>query len=83
MESSQRRKEKATLEVKTLFSGWTETDLIHVKKLVDVIWKGAAAMNEAKKIEYINSRLKGIVFKGYKDGKPILEREPAEKECTK
>ena len=33
MESSQRRKEKATLEVKTLFSGWIETE-INVAKAI-------------------------------------------------
>ena len=83
MESSQRRKEKAKYEIKTFFSGWAETDLIHVKKWISTVWNGATALKEAEKIKYINNRLRGVELKGYKDGKPILEREPAEKECTK
>ena len=74
MESSQRRKEKAKYEIKTFFSGWVETDLIHVKKLVDVIWKGAIAKSTAEKIDYINSRVRGVILKGLEDGKLVIEK---------
>lgn len=59
--------------IKSFFIGWIEADLEHVKKWIDHIWKGSTAMNTAKKIDYINSRLQGIEFKGYENNKPIVE----------
>lgn len=61
------------MAIKSLFSGWKETDLEHVKRWVKHNWDGITAMKTDKKIDYINSRLEGVTFKGYNDGEPILE----------
>lgn len=61
------------MAIKSLFSGWIETDLTHVKKWVGHNWNHITAMKEDKKIEYINSKLQGVTFKGYKNGEPIIE----------
>ncbi len=61
------------MAIKSLFSGWIESDLERVKRWIKHNWDHITAMNEAKKIEYINSRLQGATFKGYKNGEPIIE----------
>lgn len=61
------------MAIKSLFSGWKETDLEHAKRWVEHTWDGITAMKTAEKIEYINSRLKDVTFKGYKNGEPIIE----------
>lgn len=61
------------MAIKSLFSGWKETDLTHVKRWIKHTWDGITAMNRAEKIAYINSRLQGATFKGYENGEPIIE----------
>lgn len=61
------------MAIKSLFSGWKETDIDHVKRWIIHNWEHITAMNDTKKIDYINSRLKGVTFKGYKNDEPIIE----------
>lgn len=62
------------IEVKTHYSGWIETDFEHVKRWIRVMWAGTTQKSTAEKIDYINSRVRGVVFKGLKDGKLDIEK---------
>lgn len=50
------------IEVKTLFHGWKEITKERAVAWAKNIWTGSVALTEEKKMEYINSRLRGIQF---------------------
>lgn len=62
------------IEVKTRFSGWIETDFEHAKRWIRVMWAGTTMKSTAEKINYINSRVRGVVFKGIENGKLVIEK---------
>jgi hypothetical protein len=47
------------IKVKSLFLGWHEVSEEQAKRFVLTLKSGITAMNDIKRIEYINSRLQG------------------------
>lgn len=51
------------VSVKTFYHGWVETTEERARRWCRVIKNGASNVPEEKKLEHINSRLKGLQFK--------------------
>lgn len=50
------------IKYKTWFHGWQEVDKQTALKLARHLFRGAVAMKAEKRIEYLNTRFKGISF---------------------
>lgn len=50
------------IELKTVLHGWIEVDKKHAFQYALNIWNGAVNMTAEQKVDWINSRFRGIAF---------------------